>query len=202
MRTSLKTHERTAQASDRGRRALRHLGESARRTRLVDVPRELVSFFISPYPDEVTVNMTRVTTSTRSIPTTSRVPRSRRGRRRCSCSASSGSACRALQTRGSRRRERRSAFASRAASSGGTRLRATTSSGAALRRRGRAQRLPDRHPQSVGQRHDDAARALRASLTRFRIAAWCRKAATAYWSRGAASPRRTRRSRPRASRRP
>jgi hypothetical protein len=26
----------------------------------VDVPRELVSFFISPYPDEVTVNMTRV----------------------------------------------------------------------------------------------------------------------------------------------
>jgi hypothetical protein len=27
---------------------------------MVDVPRELVSFFISPYPDEVTVNMTRV----------------------------------------------------------------------------------------------------------------------------------------------
>lgn len=27
----------------------------------IDVPRELVSFFISPYPDEVTVNMTRVT---------------------------------------------------------------------------------------------------------------------------------------------
>ena len=34
---------------------------SARATRaIVDVPRELVSFFISPYPDEVTVNMTRV----------------------------------------------------------------------------------------------------------------------------------------------
>ena len=27
----------------------------------IDIPRELVSFFISPYPDEVTVNMTRVT---------------------------------------------------------------------------------------------------------------------------------------------
>ncbi|HYL27402.1 MAG TPA: FAD-dependent oxidoreductase, partial [Candidatus Nitrosotalea sp.] len=36
------------------------LWERARRDGLVDVPRELVSFFISPYPDEVTVNMTRV----------------------------------------------------------------------------------------------------------------------------------------------
>ena len=34
--------------------------EEARRDGIVDVPRELVSFFISPYPDEVTVNMTRV----------------------------------------------------------------------------------------------------------------------------------------------
>lgn len=36
------------------------LWERAREDGLVDVPRELVSFFISPYPDEVTVNMTRV----------------------------------------------------------------------------------------------------------------------------------------------
>ena len=33
---------------------------NAARERGVDVPRELVSFFISPYPDEVSVNMTRV----------------------------------------------------------------------------------------------------------------------------------------------
>ncbi len=36
------------------------LWQRAREDGLVDVPRELVSFFISPYPDEVTVNMTRV----------------------------------------------------------------------------------------------------------------------------------------------
>ncbi len=36
-------------------------GIGARERGDVDVPRELVSFFISPYPDEVTVNMTRVT---------------------------------------------------------------------------------------------------------------------------------------------
>ncbi|MFY9720136.1 MAG: FAD-dependent oxidoreductase [Candidatus Cybelea sp.] len=39
---------------------LYELWERARADGLVDVPRELVSFFISPYPDEVTVNMTRV----------------------------------------------------------------------------------------------------------------------------------------------
>lgn len=60
MRTSLKAHERLAPAMtavaglyDLWHDALAH-GE-------VSVPRELVSFFISPYPDEVTVNMTRVT---------------------------------------------------------------------------------------------------------------------------------------------
>ena len=36
------------------------LWQRARDEGFVDVPRELVSFFISPYPDEVTVNMTRV----------------------------------------------------------------------------------------------------------------------------------------------
>jgi hypothetical protein len=60
MRTSLKLHERdvkhmTAVAG------LYELWESARKDGEIDVPRELVSFFISPYPDEVTVNMTRVT---------------------------------------------------------------------------------------------------------------------------------------------
>jgi hypothetical protein len=60
MRSSLKAHERTAPALtavaglyDLWHDALEH-GE-------VDIPRELVSFFISPYADEVTVNMTRVT---------------------------------------------------------------------------------------------------------------------------------------------
>jgi hypothetical protein len=39
---------------------LYELWKRAREDGLVDIPRELVSFFISPYPDEVTVNMTRV----------------------------------------------------------------------------------------------------------------------------------------------
>lgn len=60
MRTSLKTHERTA-SSLTAVAGLYALWERAREDGLVDVPRELVSFFISPYPDEVTVNMTRVT---------------------------------------------------------------------------------------------------------------------------------------------
>ncbi len=60
MRTSLKAHERTAPALT-AVAGLHDLWEEARRDGIVDVPRELVSFFISPYPDEVTVNMTRVT---------------------------------------------------------------------------------------------------------------------------------------------
>jgi hypothetical protein len=40
---------------------LYELWEGARADGSVDVPRELVSFFATPYPDEVTVNMTRVT---------------------------------------------------------------------------------------------------------------------------------------------
>ncbi|HEY1655049.1 MAG TPA: FAD-dependent oxidoreductase [Candidatus Tumulicola sp.] len=60
MRTSLKAHERTAPALT-AVAGLHDLWEEARRDGAVDVPRELVSFFISPYPDEVTVNMTRVT---------------------------------------------------------------------------------------------------------------------------------------------
>jgi hypothetical protein len=59
MRTSLKLHER-----DAGRLSavagLYELWEAARASGEVDVPRELVSFFATPYPDEVTVNMTRV----------------------------------------------------------------------------------------------------------------------------------------------
>ena len=42
-----------------------------------------MSFFITPYPDEVTVNMTRVPTSIRSTPTISRARRSRPARKRC-----------------------------------------------------------------------------------------------------------------------
>ena len=60
MRSSLKAHERTAPALT-AVAGLYDLWEQAQRDGIVDVPRELVSFFISPYPDEVTVNMTRVT---------------------------------------------------------------------------------------------------------------------------------------------
>jgi glycine/D-amino acid oxidase-like deaminating enzyme len=60
MRTSLESGERTAPALT-AVAGLYSLWEAARRDGVVDVPREVVSFFISPYPDEVTVNMTRVT---------------------------------------------------------------------------------------------------------------------------------------------
>ncbi len=60
MRTSLKAHARTASALT-AVAGLYDLWHDAQRDGLVDIPRELVSFFISPYPDEVTVNMTRVT---------------------------------------------------------------------------------------------------------------------------------------------
>lgn len=60
MRTSLKAHERTAHTLT-AVAGLYELWSQAQQDGLVDVPRELVSFFISPYPDEVTVNMTRVT---------------------------------------------------------------------------------------------------------------------------------------------
>lgn len=59
IRTSLKLHEReparlTAVAG------LYELWEAARREGEIAIPRELVSFFATPYIDEVTVNMTRV----------------------------------------------------------------------------------------------------------------------------------------------
>jgi hypothetical protein len=59
MRSSLPPNERTAPALT-AVAGLYSLWKQARADGLVDVPRELVSFFISPYPDEVTVNMTRV----------------------------------------------------------------------------------------------------------------------------------------------
>ncbi|GAC1499704.1 MAG: FAD-dependent oxidoreductase [Vulcanimicrobiaceae bacterium] len=60
VRTSLKTHERTPQALT-AVAGLYDLWKQAEAAGVVSVPRELVSFFASPYPDEVTVNMTRVT---------------------------------------------------------------------------------------------------------------------------------------------
>jgi len=60
MRSSLAPGERTA-ASLSAVAGLYDLWERARASGEVDVPRELVSFFATPYPDEVTVNMTRVT---------------------------------------------------------------------------------------------------------------------------------------------
>ena len=59
MRTSLKAHERTADQLS-AVAGLYELWEAARERGDVTVPRELVSFFASPYDDEVTVNMTRV----------------------------------------------------------------------------------------------------------------------------------------------
>jgi hypothetical protein len=59
MRSSLKTHERTADALT-AVAGLYELWDAARERGDVSVPRELVSFFASPYDDEVTVNMTRV----------------------------------------------------------------------------------------------------------------------------------------------
>ncbi len=59
MRSSLSERDRTPQNLT-AVAGLYSLWESARDEGAVDVPRELVSFFISPYPDEVTVNMTRV----------------------------------------------------------------------------------------------------------------------------------------------
>jgi glycine/D-amino acid oxidase-like deaminating enzyme len=59
MRTSLPASEITSGALT-AVAGLGALWKRARQDGLVDVPRELVSFFISPYPDEVTVNMTRV----------------------------------------------------------------------------------------------------------------------------------------------
>ena len=59
MRGSLPPEERTG-ASLTAIAGLGTLWERARADGLVDVPRELVSLFASPYPDEVTVNMTRV----------------------------------------------------------------------------------------------------------------------------------------------
>jgi hypothetical protein len=60
MRSSLKAHEREAKALS-AVAGLYDLWNAARASGAVTVPRELVSFFASPYPDEVTVNMTRVT---------------------------------------------------------------------------------------------------------------------------------------------
>jgi FAD dependent oxidoreductase len=60
MRTSLKAHERLAPAMT-AVAGLYELWSNALDQGEVNIPREVVSFFISPYPDEVSVNMTRVT---------------------------------------------------------------------------------------------------------------------------------------------
>jgi hypothetical protein len=59
MRSTLKTHERTPESLT-AVAGLYELWDAARARGAVDVPRELVSFFATPYADEVTVNMTRV----------------------------------------------------------------------------------------------------------------------------------------------
>ncbi len=59
MRSSLKTHERTPESLT-AVAGLYELWDAARARGAVNVPRELVSFFATPYADEVTVNMSRV----------------------------------------------------------------------------------------------------------------------------------------------
>ncbi|MBV9277153.1 MAG: FAD-dependent oxidoreductase [Candidatus Eremiobacteraeota bacterium] len=59
-RTTLPIEERTPERLT-AVAGLYDLWNEARRSGEVTIPRELVSFFITPYPDEVTVNMTRVT---------------------------------------------------------------------------------------------------------------------------------------------
>ncbi len=100
---------------------LYELWERARADGLVDVPRELVSFFISPYPDEVTVNMTRVVDIDPLDPddlTRAEVEARLQAMQLLEFFRKS---FRVSQTRASRRPGRRSASASRAASSAATR---------------------------------------------------------------------------------
>ncbi len=59
MRSSLAPQERTANALS-AVAGLYDLWQRAQADGIVHIPREVVSFFVSPYPDEVTVNMTRV----------------------------------------------------------------------------------------------------------------------------------------------
>ncbi|MBV9055423.1 MAG: FAD-dependent oxidoreductase [Candidatus Eremiobacteraeota bacterium] len=59
VRTSLEPRDITARNLT-AVAGLHALWRQAQEDGSVDIPRELVSFFISPYPDEVTVNMTRV----------------------------------------------------------------------------------------------------------------------------------------------
>ena len=59
MRTSLKAHERTPKTLT-AVAGLYRLWQAAREKGKVSVQRELVSLFATPYPDELTVNMTRV----------------------------------------------------------------------------------------------------------------------------------------------
>ena len=194
MRTSLKAHERTASALT----AVAGLYElwSAAQAGGIDVPRELVSFFISPYPDEVTVNMTRVVDVDPLDPDDlTRAEIEARGqamrlvaffRERVPGFANARIAATATQigVRESRRIV------------GDYTLTARRYPRAAhLRRRGRAQRVPDRHPQPVGQRHDDASSAGRHFVRDSRTAVSCRAPSTICSSPDAASRRRTKRSR-------
>ncbi|MDQ6931300.1 MAG: FAD-dependent oxidoreductase, partial [Candidatus Eremiobacteraeota bacterium] len=60
MRTSLKAHERTPDRLS-AVAGLYDLWHEAQNAGEISIPRELVSFFMTPYDDEVTVNMSRVT---------------------------------------------------------------------------------------------------------------------------------------------
>ena len=150
---------------------LYELWQRARADGIVDVPRELVSFFISPYPDEVTVNMTRVVDIDPLDPddlTRAEVEARLQAMQLLAFFRAARAGLRKRAHRRDRNADRHSRVAPhRRPLHADARRRAAS---AHVRRRGRAQRVSDRHPQPAGQRNDDAAaragRELRDSVSR------------------------------------
>ena len=156
MRSTLAPAERTAQSLS-AVAGLYDLWERARANGEVDVPRELVSFFATPYPDEVTVNMTRVVGIDPLDPddltraevaaraqVTQLVAFFRKhvpGFEHCGLAATATQ----IGIRESRRIVGEYVL-----------TRDDVLEARGFRRCGREKRVPDRHSQSVGQRHDDA----------------------------------------------
>jgi hypothetical protein len=193
MRSSLKAHERTPESLT-AVAGLYELWDAARARGDVDVPRELVSFFATPYADEVTVNMSRVVGVDPLDPDDlTRAEVEARAqvmqlfeffRRDVPGFARARIAATATQIGV---RESRRIVGEYTLDRRGRARRAR------VRRRRRAQRVPDRHPQPQRQRHHDAPPRRRARRTRFRTAAWCRCWSTTCWSPAAASRRPTKR---------
>ena len=193
MRSSLPVEGRNAAALT-AVAGLHALWSQARADGIVDIPRELVSFFISPYPDEVTVNMTRVVDVDPLDPddlTRAEVEARLQVmqlleffRRRVPGFGNARLAATGTQIG---IRESRRIVGTLHADAG------RRAGGAALRRCRRAQRLSDRHAQSQRQRDDDDAARARCTPTRFPTGVSCRSTSSSCSSPDAASRRRTKR---------